>query len=114
MPVGAALFHVRGNNVAMQSEANTMRHPKASPVGTSWAFTEHCTLDDGLVLIEGKLWKPEDVTKAAAQAFERFDGNKAASMIKRYARCYPQPDATTPSFRQFKGRSKREAVGGDA
>ena len=65
--------------------------------------------DDNLVLHEGKLWKPEDLSRAAAQNFERFDGRTARSLINRYSRCYPHPDATTPSFREFKKNTQRKA-----
>lgn len=58
--------------------------------------------DDGFVLIQGKLWKPEDVTRAAAEKFKHNDGRAPRSAIRRYADCYPHPDATTPTSQHFK------------
>lgn len=58
--------------------------------------------DDGFVLIDGKLVKPEDVTRAAAKNFRKCDGADHRTVIRRYSACFPYPDLTTPSFTQFK------------
>lgn len=67
--------------------------------------------DDGMVLMQGELWKPEVVQKAAAKKFIRNDGKMSVSVIKRYHANYPENDLTTPSFREFKslgGGNKRK------
>lgn len=59
-------------------------------------------IDDGLVLIEGELWTPEEVTRASAKKFRKCDGADHRTVIRRYSACFPHPDLTTPSFKQFK------------
>jgi hypothetical protein len=58
--------------------------------------------DDGFVLHEGELWKPENLSRAAAQVFKGWGGRHSQSVIRRYSRCYPHRDATTPTFQEFK------------
>lgn len=54
-------------------------------------------VDEGLVLIEGVLRMPEWVSKMCAKPLR---GNP--SMFRRYRMNYPEPDATTPSWQEFK------------
>lgn len=60
--------------------------------------------DDGLVLIDGKLWKPEEVSRAAMRYFERHDTRtkNIAGLTRHYSTCYPHPDLTTPTFIEFR------------
>lgn len=62
--------------------------------------------DDGLVLMQGELCKPELIQKIMAKKFLHNDGKTAPSVIKRYYKCFPYPDNTTPTFSEFKALTR--------
>ncbi len=62
--------------------------------------------DDGFVLLAGHLIPAEWVSRACAQAYIGCDGRDMASIKRRYTRCYPVHDNTTPSLADWKGLHK--------
>ena len=57
---------------------------------------------DGMVLTDQGLVAPDRVSEAARYKFLHCDGIAPRPLIKRYSANYPDPDATTPTFRQFR------------
>ena len=55
---------------------------------------------DGMVLTDDGLADPADVTYAAHRKMTHSGGNEFGAQ-RRYARNYPEPDATTPTYREF-------------